>query len=641
MAQAMRRYYVVGDYMVGKQIGAGSFSTVWHARHRVHGTEVAIKEIVTTRLNPKLQESLKSEIFILKRINHPNIIRLHDMIEEPGKIYIVLEYCKGGDLSMYIQQRQGKIPEATAKHFMQQLAEGLKVLRENNLIHRDLKPQLLQNIMKSVELQFPPEAKDLSPHCLDLCRKLLRRNPVERLTFEEFFNHPYISDRQPEESYRNRQPQRVSNDFPFSERNAEESPQEDCLPFSLDYDSSGPDGSPSFRRRSTMRSMHGFSLDSKPDRRDIFNLANRPDSSKYSSIPCKTEIIGSGLGSRQLSEGNLKESLKTTGLGSPDRRPKVVDSLESIDQDYVIVSGPPLDISSSTRASKPSQFPPKIGSPPVDSRNTNATSDPVPIIGGASGRVCYTGNVESRLSTPRTSQGSMDVANTFEQPSTDCMMRIKSLQHCASSITELVNEKMEGEKQLEAFSLQLVILAIWKQALDICHTHAASAIEGSSSLETTRSREVSKVQQSPDDQECHSIDNTQGPQHVCSEIERAFLHEVGNAEELAKVIEPGNMEMPDAMELIYQSALALGRRGAVEEYMGDIENAVLSYSKAVRLLRFILVEAPSLILNPPFSLTNSDRYRIKNYIDVLSNRQSISQSQRMALFKVEDRPCVS
>ncbi|KAK4432339.1 Serine/threonine-protein kinase ATG1c [Sesamum alatum] len=724
MAQSMRRYYVVGDYMVGKQIGAGSFSTVWHARHRVHGTEVAIKEIVTTRLNPKLQESLKSEIFILKRINHPNIIRLHDMIEEPGKIYIVLEYCKGGDLSMYIQQRQGKIPEATAKHFMQQLAEGLKVLRDNNLIHRDLKPQnlllsanndtsvlkiadfgfarslqprglaetlcgsplymapeimqlqkydakadlwsvgailfqlvtgktpftgsnqiqLLQNIMKSVELQFPPEAKDLSPHCLDLCRKLLRRNPVERLTFEEFFNHPYISDRQPEESYRqirNRQPQRVLNDFPFSERNAEGSPQEDCLPFSLDYDSSGPDGSPSFRRRSTIRSMHGFSLDSKPDRRDSFNLANRPDSSKYSSTQCKTEITGSGLGGRQLSEGNLKGSLKTTDLGSPDRRPKVVDSLESIDQDYVIVSGPPLEISSSTRASKPSQFPPKIGSPTLDSGNTNATSDPVPIIGGASGRVGYTGNVESRISTPRTSQGSMDVANTFEQPSTDCMMRIKSLQHCASSITELVNEKMEGEKQLEAFSLQLVILAIWKQALDICHTHAASAIEGSSSLETTRSREVSKVQQSPDDQECHSIDNTQGPQHVCSEIERAFLHEVGNAEELAKVIEPGNMEMPDAMELIYQSALALGRRGAVEEYMGDIENAVLSYSKAVRLLRFILVEAPSLILNPPFSLTNSDRYRIKNYIDVLSNRQSISQSQRMALFKAEDRPSAS
>lgn len=77
--------------------------------------------------------------------------------------------------------------------------------------------------------------------------------------------------------------------------------------------------------------------------------------------------------------------------------------------------------------------------------------------------------------------------------------------------------------------------------------------------------------------------------------------------------------------------------------MGDIGNAVVSYSKAARLLQFLLVEASCLILNPPFSLTSSDRYRIKNYIDILNNRQSISQSQRMAIFKAADdgRPCPS
>jgi serine/threonine-protein kinase ULK/ATG1 len=82
MAQGTgRSSRIVGDYVVGKQIGAGSFSVVWHARHKVHGTEVAIKEIATLRLNKKLQESLMSEIFILKRINHPNIISLHDIIQ--------------------------------------------------------------------------------------------------------------------------------------------------------------------------------------------------------------------------------------------------------------------------------------------------------------------------------------------------------------------------------------------------------------------------------------------------------------------------------------------------------------------------------------------------------------------------------
>lgn len=714
---AQRGYYVVGDYVVGKQIGAGSFSTVWHARHRVHGTEVAIKEMATSRLNPKLQESLKSEIFILKKVNHPNIIRLHDMIEEPGKIYIVLEYCKGGDLSMYIQRHQGGIPEATAKYFMQQLAEGLKVLRENNLIHRDLKPQnlllssnsdssnlkiadfgfarslqprglaetlcgsplymapeimqlqrydakadlwsvgailfqlvtgktpftgstqiqLLQNIIKATELQFPPEAKDLSLHCVDLCKKLLRRNPVERLTFEEFFNHPYISQRQPDESVRYRQPARVLDGFPLPrgnteksihedslpEGNTEESSQEDCLPFSLDEDSSGPIGSPSFPKTSTQKSMYGFPLGHAQ----------------------KAEITGSRINSRPISEGKLKGSLKTMDLDLVlDNQPKkVVDPTESIDQDYVIVPGPPMDLPSLGHAFKPSHFPSKYGSAPSHSGNVNSIpSSPVPIIGGRTGRFDRARGIESRLSAPGISYGSVNKVVNLEQPSTDYMTRINSLQRFAAAITELVNDEIEGGKQLEAFSVQLVILAIWKQALHICHTHAASAMEGSPSHDDARLREVSQTEHSSSGgEESLDIANRRGALDICQQIERAFLQEVEHAEELAKVIGPGNKEIPDAMESIYQSALALGRRGALDEYMGDTESAVIFYSKAVRLFRFLLVEAPCLILNPPFSLTNSDRYRIENYINAIKNRQSISRSQRMAVLKANSHPCPS
>lgn len=75
----------------------------------------------------------------------------------------------------------------------------------------------------------------------------------------------------------------------------------------------------------------------------------------------------------------------------------------------------------------------------------------------------------------------------------------------------------------------------------------------------------------------------------------------------------------------------------VRELMGDMESAALLYSKAVQLLSFLLKEAPSLILNPPFSLTNSDRYRLQNYIDILNNRQGHSRSQRMALLKCQDQ----
>lgn len=72
---------VVGEYMIGRRIGSGAFSEVWLGRHRVRGTEVAVKEIVMERMSKKLQDSLLSEVFFLRNINHPNVIALHDFIQ--------------------------------------------------------------------------------------------------------------------------------------------------------------------------------------------------------------------------------------------------------------------------------------------------------------------------------------------------------------------------------------------------------------------------------------------------------------------------------------------------------------------------------------------------------------------------------
>lgn len=62
--------------------------------------------------------------------------------------------------------------------------------------------------------------------------------------------------------------------------------------------------------------MYGFSLDSRSEQRDYLNHANRTGSSKYNSSPRKTKITGSNLGTRQDSDGNLRESLKRTELGA-------------------------------------------------------------------------------------------------------------------------------------------------------------------------------------------------------------------------------------------------------------------------------------------------------------------------------------
>ncbi|WOK95565.1 serine/threonine-protein kinase ATG1c isoform X1 [Canna indica] len=692
---------VVGDYIIGQQIGTGAFSTVWRARHRVRGTEVAVKEIAMDRLSKKLQENLLSEVFILRRINHPNIIALYDFIQTSGSIYLVLEYCRGGDLSVYIQNHD-RVPEAIAKGFMKQLASGLQVLRDNNVIHRDLKPQnlllstydenavlkiadfgfarslpprglaetlcgsplymapevmqfqkydakadlwsigvilyqlvtgktpftgnsqiqLLQNIVKANELSFPL-GYNLSSDCVDLCQKLLRRNAVERLTFEEFFNHQFLAEQPSTDAAKMKVkkgddiPQLACSQRRFSGENL----HDDCLPFPLDEDSSGQDGRfPDPLNKGSVRLTSGFSVDI--GQKDLFSSP-----SKDMAIPSRYSYRHDFSGTHGVIVKEMKYS--------KEQKPSISsckggDSLELVEQDYVLVQGPPLDISSSSVSpSKPSNSPCKSESSPIASQNFSALSAPMPITGAAVNNSHVIGSMESGDSPASgTSHGSMDMTDAMEQPSGHSRTRIRSLQQVASVITDVVKEKIADGRQLEAFSVQLLVLAIWKQALHICHAQAASVSELSPSREV-RSRKncISNTL------EYMNCTDTQVLDPVCSEIERDFLHGVEYAEELALEVRQMTVatELPDAIEIIFQSALLLGRQGGVDEMMGNTENASSRYSKAVCLLYFLLVEAPSLALSPPFSLTNSDRYRLRLYIDVLSNRRGQSQFQRMGI----------
>ncbi|KAJ6851143.1 serine/threonine-protein kinase ATG1c-like isoform X1 [Iris pallida] len=697
---------LVGDYMLTRQIGSGSFSVVWLARHRVLGTEFAVKEIVMEKLNKKLQESLLSEIYILRKVNHPNIVALHDIIEASGRIYLILEYCRGGDLSMYIQ-RHGRVPEPTAKHFMLQLAAGLQVLRENNLIHRDLKPQnlllsaydddsvlkiadfgfarslqprglaetlcgsplymapeimqsqkydakadlwsvgailfqlvtgrppftgnsqvqLLQNIMKSNELRFPP-GNILSYECMDLCRRLLRRNPVERITFDEFFSHHFLSNLQRDEPL-SQTLSDTRDDFPSVEctstKPTGESPQEECLPFPLDDESGGQDLTPTLpKNKGSIRSTYGFSVNKRVDKSPVSSPSkNAGVISRYGS-PNKLDNTSYG----QESHRSLGVNVKDTAVTSKDST--VSDSLEFVDQDYVLVSGPPLEMPNSVCAPELHNSPCKSDSSPGGSGKTTLSA-PMPIVGAAVSNRQTPGSLENRGSPASgTSQGSMDAGDVMEQPSAHCITRIRSLQQCASVITELMKEEMANGRLLEAFSIQLVILAIWTQALQICHLQAAPDIEGSPSQQN-RASETTK--DAPNIRESYSSADSPIPDVLCSQIEREFLFELEHAEELAKDI--GEItDKPDASEIIFQAALSLGRQGGVDEMMGNMERASTRYSKAVCLLYFLLVEASSLVLDPPFSLTNSRRYRLRSYIDVI--RQGHSRTHRAVLLKCED-----
>eukprot|EP00128_Syssomonas_multiformis_P007009 Colp12_sorted_trinity150504_noHs@18134 len=124
-----------------KIVGSGSFAVVYKGFHASSKSrEVAIKHVRKEKLNEKDAKYLESEIAILKRTNHRNIVKLYDVLRAPNALFLVMEYCNAGDLSKYIK-RNGKLSEDETKHFFQQLAAGLEFMRAHDIIHRDLKPQ--------------------------------------------------------------------------------------------------------------------------------------------------------------------------------------------------------------------------------------------------------------------------------------------------------------------------------------------------------------------------------------------------------------------------------------------------------------------------------------------------------------------
>lgn len=136
--------FVLGDYIFStKKIGKGAFSVIYKGTHRFTKEVFAIKEISYDNLS-KIKHTIKREFTVMKKLNHPNIIKLHEVFfdSENKNVYLVLDYYEKGDLHNYLKDKPLK--EKYAKKFMRQLSSGLKYLHDNNIIHRDLK---LKNIL--------------------------------------------------------------------------------------------------------------------------------------------------------------------------------------------------------------------------------------------------------------------------------------------------------------------------------------------------------------------------------------------------------------------------------------------------------------------------------------------------------------
>ncbi len=236
---------------------------------------VAIKCVLKSSLSKVLIDNLITEISILKKVKHQFIVELKDFQWNDYYIYLIFEFCCGGELAQLIRHKK-RFSEPIVKHFLQQIATALKVLRLHSIAHMDLKPQniliathLSDNNWRNVILKIAdfgyaqylrnedeatslrgsplymapeilltnqydasvdlwsvgiilyeclfgsppyssdsfaelaekiknpnpikiPQTIDLSDNCRNLLTRLLQRDPQKRISFEDFFAHPFI-----------------------------------------------------------------------------------------------------------------------------------------------------------------------------------------------------------------------------------------------------------------------------------------------------------------------------------------------------------------------------------------------------------------------------------------------------------------
>jgi len=152
---------VVGDFEYNSKdlIGHGAFAVVFKGRHKKKTNfPVAIKSITKKNL-AKSQNLLGKEIKILKELtalHHENVVALLDCKESQHNVFLVMEYCNGGDLADYLAIK-GTLDENTIRLFLIQLAGAMRALYVKGIVHRDLKPQ---NILLSHSCKIlPPPSK--------------------------------------------------------------------------------------------------------------------------------------------------------------------------------------------------------------------------------------------------------------------------------------------------------------------------------------------------------------------------------------------------------------------------------------------------------------------------------------------------
>lgn len=126
-----------------KKIGSGKFATVHRAEPKGDdGKPVAVKIISKEGVNDESREYIRTEIAIMRLVNHPNVVRLVGLFDELDKLYLVMEWLEAGDLlRRLLRLPRRQLPERVVVKIVRCLLAGLRYLHEHCITHRDLKPE--------------------------------------------------------------------------------------------------------------------------------------------------------------------------------------------------------------------------------------------------------------------------------------------------------------------------------------------------------------------------------------------------------------------------------------------------------------------------------------------------------------------
>ena len=134
------------EYAVGKQIGQGAYATVHIGLHKRSNKKVALKIYLKEKMKDlQRKKSVRREIKLMKRLEHPHIAKLYEAIETETQVILILEYVGGGSTHGFLKSKPNRqMEECEARKIFAQLISALSYLHQKSIAHRDIK---LENVM--------------------------------------------------------------------------------------------------------------------------------------------------------------------------------------------------------------------------------------------------------------------------------------------------------------------------------------------------------------------------------------------------------------------------------------------------------------------------------------------------------------